>query len=133
MGFFDFFKKKSVINVTHQKPTQPIAQPIEKLTKEGELPSGWYSKHKHVFAHYEEQIVQMAVNLKQIRGLDRINHLENLIALYNEYKRFCYEKGECYKKYFSDMWEHCHNSRCKDFEYITPFLAELEALKNNKS
>ena len=105
---------------------------FEHLTKDGELPCGWYTKHEHTFKPYETRIVQTAVELKSLVGSERIPKLEKLIALYNEYKQFCYGKSECYIKYFSDMWEHCHNSRCKDFEYITPYLAELEALKNNK-
>lgn len=108
------------------------ADDLEHLTPEGELPWGWHTKYKSVLKQYEDQIIQTAVDLRRMSGTERIAQLEKLVSLYNEYKRFCYGKDECHAKYFSDMWEHCHNSRCKDFEYITPFLVELEALKNRK-
>jgi hypothetical protein len=134
MGLFDFLKKKAPVQKqqTRAAKTNSFGERLDRLTPDGELPFGWYAKHEHIFEPYETRISQAAVKLKPMKGSDRIAQLERLIALYNEYKRFCYGNGECYIKHFSDMWEHCHNSRCKDFEYITPYIAELEKLKNGK-
>lgn len=99
------------------------------MTPEGELPWGWHSRYEPIIKPYEDMIIQAAVSLNTMSGNERIEQLEKLIKLYNEYKNFCYKKDECYIKYFSDMWEHCHNSQCKDFEYITPYIAELETLR----
>lgn len=118
MGLFDLFKKKQ----TNER--------MDQLTPEGELPWGWLAKNTPICKPYEDKIVQMAIDLKTTKGADKIKRLENLIALYYEYKQFCYSKDECFIKYFADQWEHCHNSRCDDFEYITRFEAELEELKN---
>lgn len=116
MGLFDIFKKKA-------------STKMEQLTPEGELPWGWLTKNTPLCKTYEDRIVQMAVDLKSIEGTARIKMLEKLIALYYEYKQFCYSKDECFIKYFADQWEHCHNSRCDDFEYITRFETELAELK----
>ena len=135
MGFLDFLKKRSAPDDLHQAKkadTNTFGDSFDRLTESGELPFGWYAKNEHIFKPYETRISQAAEKLQPMTGLDRIVQLERLIALYNEYKRFCYGNGECYIKYFSDMWEHCHNSRCKDFEYITPYITELKALKAEK-
>ena len=158
MGFFDLLKIKKVekqkdfntlsgngmidyIRSNLKEPTDEnvakvlvkAAQPDpdqEHLTAEGKLPWGWYTQNLPTVKPYENKITQIAVELKHLKGEARIAQLEKLVSFYNEYKRFCYDKDECYIKYFSDTWEHCHNSKCKDFEYITPYIEELERLKN---
>lgn len=147
MGFFDFLKSnkqktKITFTETVNGKTIPISatkgekvskpKDLEHLTKEGELPFGWYSKHNHIFQPYEDKIVQTAVDLKPMKEAERIAQLEKLISLYYEYKQFCYKNGECYIKHFSNRWEHCHNSRCKDFEYIAPYVEELETIKSTE-
>lgn len=158
MGFFDLFKRKEAekekdfnvlsgsgmvdyIRSNLKEPTdenvlkvlEKVAQPDadqDHLNSEGKLPWGWHTQNLPIVKPYEDKIVEIAVGLKGLKGIERIAQLEKLISFYNEYKCFCYGKNECYRKYFSDMWEHCHNSRCKDFEYITPYIEELESLKN---
>lgn len=133
-GLVDFVKA-NLDNPTPKnvaKAIKAIAAPDKDqkhLTPEGELPWGWMSRNAPICKPYEDKIVQMAVALKPLKGAERKAQLEKLIAFYYEYKAFCYSKDECYIKYFSDMWEHCHNSRCKDFEYITPYKAELKGMK----
>lgn len=133
-GLIDFVKS-NLDNPTEEnvlKAVQEIAKPDadqEHLTSEGELPWGWLSRNVPLCQPYEDKIIQAAVDLKNFKGMDRIPQLEKIIKLYNKYKNFCYGKNECYIKYFSDSWEHCHNSRCDDFEYITPYVEELNRLK----
>lgn len=132
------FIKANLKNPTDEnvlKVVQAIAKPDadqEHLTKDGELPWGWLNQNKPIIKPYEDKMVQMAIDLKNYNGKDRIRPLEELIAFYADFKSFCYQKNECYKKYFSDMWEHCHNSRNNDFEYITQFVEELNELKGQK-
>lgn len=101
------------------------------LTEDGELPWGWLSQNGYICKPYEERMVQEAVDLNGSVGSDRIARLKRLIALFYEYKDFCYSKDECFIKYFSDGWEHCNNSRRKDFIYITPYEEELKELEAN--
>lgn len=133
-GLVDYVKSnlKNPTDKNVAKAIKAIAEPDKDqhhLTVDGELPWGWLSKNMPLCKPYEDTIVKMAVDLKGTTGSDRIDRLDRLIAFYYEYKRFCYSKDECFIKYFSDSWEHCHNSRCKDFEYITRFEEELKELK----
>ena len=118
-------------------PFKRRKQPVEPVTaqerlQDGELPWGWFSRNKHICSPYEDKIVNMAVTLKNYSGTDRIQLLEELVEYYYEFKDFCYQKDECFRKYFQDMWEHCHNSRNADFEYIVPFEEELNKLKTGE-
>lgn len=132
------FVKANLKNPTEKnvlKAVQAIAEPDKDqthLTPDGELPWGWLSQNMpHLKAKYEDKMVAIAVSLNGLTVDEKIAQLKKLIALYSEFKEFCYSKDECYVKYFSDMWEHCHNSRCKDFEYITQFKVELKNLEDN--
>lgn len=134
-GLVDFVKSnlKNPTDKNVAKAIRAIAEPDKDqkhLTKDGELPWGWLRLHTPICEPYEDAIVKMAVDLKGSVGSDRIRRLEHLIDAYYIYKNFCYSKDECFIKYFSDKWEHCHNSRCDDFEYITRFEEELKVLKH---
>ena len=116
------------------KAVKAIAEPDKDqthLTKDGELPWGWLTQNTPLCEPYETKIVDMAVASKNMKLDDKIANLKKLIALYYEYKSFCYSKNECFIKYFADHWEHCYNSRCDDFEYIKPFEEELASLEAN--
>ena len=100
--------------------------------QDGELPWGWVSRNKRIYSPYEDRITNIASTLNNYSGADRIRRLEELIEHYYEFKDFCYQKDECFRKYFQDMWEHCRNSRNSDFEYIVPFEKELKKLKTGE-
>lgn len=136
-GLYDYIKKHTV-NPTKKgvkntvKTLRESDTDFEHLTAEGELPFGWHTRHKYIVEPYENAMVQMATNLKGVKGYDRIRQIEGLIVHYYNFKNFCYSKNECFVKYFQNSWEHCHNSRCKDFEYIEPYEKELEELKGQE-
>lgn len=134
------FVKDNLDNPTKENVTKAVLEIVKPdkdqkhLTKDGELPWGWLSKNTPICKPYEDKMVQLAVDLKGIRDPEeRIAQLEKLVASYYDFKRFCYSKDECFIKYFSDMWEHCYNSKHDVFEYITPYLKELTELKANKA
>ena len=124
MGLFN--KKKKV-----PQPSKP--QDMHHLTKDGELPWGWLNINAPICEPFEKRMVDIATSLGTMKVDDKITHLKKLIAAFYEYRDFCYSKDECYIKYFSDMWEHCHNSRCDDFVYITRFEEELKHLEANRN
>lgn len=132
MGLFDLFGKKK------RKPVQPgntnsFGEDLNHLDKDGELPWGWLSKNMPICKPYEERMTQIASSLANMKVAEKRVQLKKLIAIYYEYKKFCYSQNECFIKYFSDMWEHCYNSRCKDFEYVTIFEKELQEIEANYS
>ena len=121
MELFNFGKKKSA-------PQKPVVN-AEKL-ENGELPFGWYAKHKDYLKAKEQQMTSLAANLPPVKETQlRIEGLKKLISFFYAFKSECESKGECFKKYFDDMWMHCHNSRNPDFVYIAPYEEELVKLK----
>lgn len=106
---------------------------LDKL-ENGELPFGWYSQNKEwtdAFDIKEKKLVDYALTSRTAKGQEKIDILREMIEYYYSLKKECYSKGECHKKYFQDGWEHCHNSRNEDFEYIEPYENELKEIENN--
>lgn len=146
MDIFSFFKKnkdvfkpvataavkenKTVAKYMKDHNVNTFNEPLNKLTDDGELPFGWYSHHQNELKKHENQITHYAQLSRTGTVNEKIINLKKLIQYYNNFKKYCYSKDECYKKYFSDMYEHCYNSRNRDFEYITSFKNDLEELLN---
>lgn len=102
---------------------------VERL-EDGELPWGWLARHRSWFEPKDKVITSMSVNLQNTKTTEqRIHQLEALIEYFYAYKQEAHQKGECFEKYFDDMWMHCHNSRNPDFVFIEPHEAELRKLK----
>ena len=106
---------------------------LDKL-EDGELPFGWYAKNKKwidYFKQKEHVLVEYALASQKAIGQEKIDILRKMIKYYYSLKEECYSKGECYQKYFDDMWVHCHDSRNEDFEYIKQYEDELLEIENN--
>lgn len=87
---------------------------------------------KMLIAPKEHQMSQLASSLG--KGMDtdtQIAVLSELIKEFYELKDYCETLGEEYGDYFSKTWEHCHNSRCSDFCYITRYEEQLAQLREN--
>ena len=63
---------------------------------------------------------------------ERIETLQKLIDAFYSLKSKCYSLGPEYQTYFSEMWEHAHNSKDADFCYVDRFECELKELLKNK-
>lgn len=117
------FKKKTI------KQTN---QPNQEKLDHGELPFGWTAHHRDWFKPKDDALISMS-NLAAIKNPDqRIKQIQFLIEYFNSYRKEAHDKGECFEKYFEDMWMHCHNSRDKDFPFIKPYEEELAKLKGNR-
>lgn len=105
----------------------------DELDENGELPLGWVGRHHDELKNMEENVTD---HVKAARDSskpvdERIVEYETAIDMYNAMRERFVAAGECYAKYFSDMWEHCHNSRRADFVYIDPIKEELAQLRKN--
>lgn len=60
-----------------------------------------------------------------------IKKYEDAIAAYYDLKKYCYQKGKYGRKYFNEMWQHCHNARNLDFDFIDSLKERMENYKNN--
>lgn len=105
----------------------------DELDEYGELPIGWIGRHHEELRNMEENVV---AHVKAAQDTskpvdERIEEYETAIRLYGRMKERFVSKGECYAKYFSDMWENCHNSKCEIYKYIDPVAEELTQLREN--
>lgn len=135
-GKFNVLKKHkkstSISFVPNVTPTHnSLGEPLNQLDGDGELPFGWTAYHPEL-KNYESEIVQLALKARKFNDVDsRVKSYKKLIEKFYEYKNYCYNKDECYKKYFDENYLHCHNSTSSDFSYIQPFEQELEDILNN--
>lgn len=97
-------------------------------------PMEYYETIKREIKPLEDVMVNFAVSLKEIKGVrNRIEVLKALIESYYALKSKCVSLGPDYQKYFSDMWEHLHNSKNQDFSYIDRYEKELNDLQENRT
>lgn len=112
-----------------------FADDLEHLDAKGELPSGWFTAHPDIEEKNNELgvLINKYVNLLNSKGSvdNKIASINAVISYLEEYKTYCYNKNECYIKYFSDQYEHCHNSKCDDFALITNYQGFLKELLDN--
>ena len=137
---FDIFKKKPEseatfkpgvkVAVSNNHTVQGHMESLDKLV-DGNLPWGWCARNQD-YIHEKEKPLREYAQSSRIGSIDsRIRTLEEMITYYTDMKQEFYNKGECFQKYFCDMWEHCHNSRCDNFDYITPYKETLTELLRN--
>lgn len=116
MGLFDFLKK-------------PQATKTEKL-ENGELPFGWVRRNADFITPMDKKLTDLSIQIHKTKDKTTKKKLiEELIAFFYSYQEECQSKGECFVKYFDDMWMHCHNSQKDDFPFIEPLQEELKNLK----
>ena len=84
-------------------------------------------------APLERKMSDFALSARNARNVDsRIRALEGLVKTFYAIKSKCKSMGVEYTRYFSETWEHCHNSKSKDFCYVTAYEAELADLKSRR-
>lgn len=134
MGLFN--KKKKAIIQSQQRLQNNIhknslGDNLDKLIN-GELPFGWYAYNKNFVKSKDEQMTAFALKTQAKDESEKIAALQTLIQYFYSYQAECKSMGECFEKYFDDMWMHCKNSRCDDFIYITPYEEELKELMQSR-
>lgn len=105
----------------------------DELDENGELPLGWVGRHYDELKDMEENIgdhVKAAQDASKPVD-ERIAEYETAICLYNRMKERFDTAGGCYAKYFSDMWENCHNSKCDSYKYIDSIEEDMIKLREN--
>ena len=122
MGIFN--KKKKI-----EPQRNSIDQPLDHLIN-GKLPFGWVYHFKEWYKPRDHHLTSIASKLCETTTKEqRILIIKELIEYFYSYKSECENKGECYAKYFDEMWMHCKNNKCDDFIYISPYEEELKFLE----
>lgn len=73
--------------------------------------------------------IQLATSQNTVDS--EITHLKDFIRFFDAKKKEAEGLGGQYEKYFHDTYEHCHNSREKDFSLITYYKERFEYLNKN--
>lgn len=96
------------------------------LTKDGELPLGWYGLNKKftdtIQNEYSYFLNEWIESRKQ-EPKRQYEALKSLIFWLNDAKKLCFSKNECFAKWFTDI--------IADDEYIAKRQAELDELTKN--
>lgn len=140
MGLSKFFLKLFGSQPKHngtKKPDEDFSEKVitaeeyqKHLTADGELPTGWVYKHALILNPYISTIYAIVFALDNMDDVhERKKALQRLIANYYAYKEFCYGENECFRKHFSDTWEHCSDSTNSDFDFITKYEEELKSMQ----
>ena len=112
-----------------------FAKDLEHLTPEGNLPFGWHHSAPEIEEMDEKlgSLIDVYANLQNNGGsVDaKIEIIGSIITYLDEYRTYCYGKNECYIKYFSDQYEHCHNTRNPDFTFKSQYEGFLQELLDN--
>lgn len=143
MGLFDFFKKKPVAKANLAKPkikvemhgyVDGVEVPLSESEGNDRNADSFSTMHtiSTLIAPKERKISQIASSLG--KGMDtdtQIAVLSELIKAFYELKDYCVTLGSEYEDYFSRTWEHCHNSKCADFCYISRYEKQLDQIQQN--
>lgn len=112
-----------------------FAEDLEHLDENGELPFGWFVNSPDIEEKDRElgNLISRYVYLRDNKGAvdDKIASINAVISYLEAYRNYCYNKNGCYIKYFSDQYEHCHNSKCDDFPLIANYQGFLKELLDN--
>lgn len=143
MGLFNFFKKSPSKNAKSSKQNFSIEMhgyvngvevplPEDAEVDDDAISLATYNTIKALISPKENEMVQLTSALG--KGMDtdtQIAVLSELIEKFYDLKDYCATLGKDYADYFSKTWEHCHNSKCDDYCYITRYEEQLAQLRQN--
>lgn len=134
MGILDSLFKKKENNIVEKKESIIQNNKNHDLSHliDGELPVDWYYETQDFIKPRDAKLFELSIAASKAQNLEEEKRLlEKFIKFYYEYKDECFSKDECYRKYFTDMHMHCHNSKNSDFEFVTPKEERLKYINDN--
>ena len=109
----------------------PTNEQLEKINQK--LAFNFMEQYGENLQEYENVLVEAAENTTNIKNLSiqqQIKIHQKVISAWNKLKNFCYAHGNGDGIiYFTDKWEHCHNSKYSDFCFIDNYETKLEELE----
>lgn len=106
-------KQKSVMRQASSKDKRPTINSPSKSQSDMLEQYMMIEKEIRPIESYMENCA-VSLNAKLLLN-ERIETLQKLIAAFYSLKSKCYSLGPEYQTYFSEMWEHAHNSKDADF------------------
>jgi len=154
MGLFDLFKKKETkrptispddsigdiavklaqagaISVPKDDNHNTFGEPLDHLV-DGELPWGWVAAKKAFIEPRDKKLFDLHIRAcKATSVLEEKALNEEFLEAFYSYKHECEQLGECYIKYFADMFERCQNSSNPCFSMAEPREERLAYINAN--
>lgn len=82
---------------------QPLDPSLYGKLVDGELPVGWLDFHRSYLSSHDALLTELAAESFAAPDEESARALhEQFLAVYDDYKNQCDERGECFVKYFAD-------------------------------
>ena len=115
MGLFGLFSKKKNVEKKNNKNKNYSGESLDRLTKDGELPFGWYKRNEEFTDKIESEhriFVEEYVNSRNISPKERYSALKSLVQHTDDVRKLCASKGECFEYWSTALFGD------KDFEEL---------------
>lgn len=122
----------NLISATKDNKHNTFGETLDKLDSRGELPWGWEYANKDFINSHDGKLTYLSIQCSEVASIDdEIEKLSQFIDYYYSYKNECKHKGECFYKYFENMYMNCHNNKNPCFEFVAPKEERLSYIKEN--
>lgn len=127
MGLFGLFRKKKAKKTNtkkHTSKTNSFGERMDRLTREGELPYGWYAENRTFIERIEAEHRYFfdAYDKSRRKGIKaEYAALKSLILHMEDVQKLCKRKGECFA-----FWSTFVVADPKDIAYYKTQLKKLE-------
>ena len=130
MGLFNFMKKKA--HVAKQQPraakaeTNSFGEPLDRLTKDGELPWGWVTKNKEFCDRINGEysyFLHTWLEAEKKTPKENYSALKSFVVYLEDVEKLCKSKGECFEFWYREI--------LTSKDYLEDRKEELEALTAN--
>ncbi|MGI6349915.1 MAG: hypothetical protein ACOXZ0_08430 [Eubacteriales bacterium] len=104
---------------------------LKRTEKEDALSSSFYQKNYNRLNDLEQIIVNN--NIAAIESYivsEKISYYQNALAAINELRKLC-NATTGGRIYLEDMWEHCHNNKNPDFDFLKQIEEAYSDILNN--
>lgn len=123
--------ENGLISAPKDNKHNTFGQSIEHLDEDGELPFGWIAHNKKfidkIQGDFNYFLNRWLSSKKANDPLQEFSGLKSLILYIQDCQELCYEKGECFYKWFSDCVadEEYFGKRIEDLKYLEDHMDEL--------
>ena len=113
---------KNIFKIFSNQKDEPTLEPQDEF----------YVNHHDYIADLDASISSYIRRYQASSNIDEeIFILQRFIPYYHEKRNETKTLGNEFQQYFDEMYEHCHNSREKDFSMITYYEERLDYLKQH--
>lgn len=130
MGLFCLFSKKKNVEKKKNKNKNYSGESLDRLTKDGKLPFGWYQKNKEFTDKIESEhriFVEEYVNSRNKSPKERYSALKSLVQHTDDVRKLCASKGECFAYWSTALFGDKDFEELKnELKYLKDHYVELE-------